>query len=419
MIKIGWIDFSTDDRNKAKQLLTLIKPEGQLDELGIGYIRDAISNKLFPGISTIQTRAKYFFIVPYILRDYMALSAVEKRKTTPTNYLKKEEDNVQDYFREKFQATTEKGIIGFTMGRGRYVKRKPSEIYANGLSTFKFMDYYGSSLNTVLQNAQRQNRYIIETAQSDDAQDDQDVSKEETFKITVPYKRNWKNELNIRLTEAEANFFKQRIQEKSNIKLRNSLLAELFENEEILKMFLELDFYNFAYNVKGFDINLELKKVLTIGFDFNYVVEGSHLLYNHLLQKHFFTDYQDEFLDDFNNWLDNLETAMISFENFDMNFLFSLSGNRNYRQTEFFLMQWWKSVLKYKQTRDSETLVELLNLIRKREQSVKVGKARLRKSPQNNPDVKNGKRIGIDGMNFRYQNAKVIVQDILNPIQEI
>ena len=38
-----------------------------LDELGIGLIRDGFSDLFFPGTSTIQTRAKYFFIVPYAL----------------------------------------------------------------------------------------------------------------------------------------------------------------------------------------------------------------------------------------------------------------------------------------------------------------------------------------------------------------
>ena len=37
-----------------------------LDELGIGTVRDAFSDMLFPGISTLQTRAKYFVILPYL-----------------------------------------------------------------------------------------------------------------------------------------------------------------------------------------------------------------------------------------------------------------------------------------------------------------------------------------------------------------
>ena len=91
MAQIGWIDFSTADRKKMSQAMSLIRPEGQLDELGIGRIRDGLADLLFPGISTIQTRAKYFFIVPYILRDYLYLSGSEKSKIPPLHYLENKE----------------------------------------------------------------------------------------------------------------------------------------------------------------------------------------------------------------------------------------------------------------------------------------------------------------------------------------
>ena len=64
-MQLGWIDFSKEDRNKVFNVLNLLSEEGVLDELGIAPIRDAFSNIFFPGITTIQTRAKYFLIVPY------------------------------------------------------------------------------------------------------------------------------------------------------------------------------------------------------------------------------------------------------------------------------------------------------------------------------------------------------------------
>ena len=67
MAQLGWIDFCPTHRDKVAAALDLLRPEGMVDELGLGTIRDGIANQLFPGISTIQTRAKYFFIIPYIL----------------------------------------------------------------------------------------------------------------------------------------------------------------------------------------------------------------------------------------------------------------------------------------------------------------------------------------------------------------
>ena len=66
---LGWIDFSKNERNKVLSVLDLLTEAGTLDELGIAPIRDGFANLFFPGTSTIQTRAKYFMIVPYALKD--------------------------------------------------------------------------------------------------------------------------------------------------------------------------------------------------------------------------------------------------------------------------------------------------------------------------------------------------------------
>ena len=62
---LGWIDFSKTERNKVLSVLDLLSEAGTLDELGIAPVRDGFANLFFPGTSTIQTRAKYFMIVPY------------------------------------------------------------------------------------------------------------------------------------------------------------------------------------------------------------------------------------------------------------------------------------------------------------------------------------------------------------------
>ena len=65
-MQIGWIDFSKEERNKVVSILRLLGTQTALDELGVGTIRDGFSNLMFPGISTLQTRAKYFVLIPYL-----------------------------------------------------------------------------------------------------------------------------------------------------------------------------------------------------------------------------------------------------------------------------------------------------------------------------------------------------------------
>ena len=69
IMQLGWIDFSTTERNKVLSILDLLSEKGTLDELGISPIRDGFANIFFPGTSTIQTRAKYFFIIPYEMKE--------------------------------------------------------------------------------------------------------------------------------------------------------------------------------------------------------------------------------------------------------------------------------------------------------------------------------------------------------------
>ena len=82
-MRLGWIDFSKTERSKILSVLDLLSQDSTLDELGIAPIRDGFSNLFFPGTSTIQTRAKYFFIVPYALKE-LELSS----ETNPNRLLK-------------------------------------------------------------------------------------------------------------------------------------------------------------------------------------------------------------------------------------------------------------------------------------------------------------------------------------------
>src|SRR5436190_20932245 len=89
---IGWVDFSPEHREKVKSVIDLLSTPGVIDELGIGVIRDSFSDSLFPGLSTIQTRAKYFITVPRIFKDYEKLPAHQRRKRKLVDFLKDHEN---------------------------------------------------------------------------------------------------------------------------------------------------------------------------------------------------------------------------------------------------------------------------------------------------------------------------------------
>jgi hypothetical protein len=76
----GWVDFSEQDRQRMLDVIQQFRDEGARDELGLGTIRDAFGDHLFPGTSTIQTRTRYFLFIPWIYRD------LERRRTSSTDF---------------------------------------------------------------------------------------------------------------------------------------------------------------------------------------------------------------------------------------------------------------------------------------------------------------------------------------------
>src|SRR3954462_14757145 len=69
MSSLTWLDFSDAERKRALQVVELLSRPETRDELGLGAIRDAFAGALFPGMSTVQRRARYFLFVPWTFRD--------------------------------------------------------------------------------------------------------------------------------------------------------------------------------------------------------------------------------------------------------------------------------------------------------------------------------------------------------------
>ena len=65
---LSWLDLTADDRDKVRRVLDLFDELGTVDELGVGNLRDTISNALFPGTVVLHTRLRYVLFIPWIYR---------------------------------------------------------------------------------------------------------------------------------------------------------------------------------------------------------------------------------------------------------------------------------------------------------------------------------------------------------------
>lgn len=409
MAQIGWIDFSKRDRKKAQQLLSLIRPEGQLDELGIGYIRDGLANLLFPGISTIQTRAKYFFIIPNIFREFENLNAADRRKTTARSYLKEREHQVKNKLSKLKNYEEGHGVIGITLRERQYIKRNPSEIYWAGLQSYGFMNAGGISLEQYIRNLAA--HQPLERVKAKEEEDDTHATFESADVIQAPVDFNWFEDLKLDLTDEERDFFSTQIL-KSEKEKSLSVMPVLIRNSDLLNAFISTgNFQEFVLASLDIDYKKQVKELLTLAHDFAWLMEGVHLLYNHILQQHFFKDnYKGVFEDEWISWKEDLKDTMINYNEFEVATLHHYI-RRSRPNSELFVNSWWKMVKNMATAHKPSS--EMLQLVKQREQMSKGKKSRLSKPPSANVDIELNKRIGLALLQYRYYNAKTIIKDIL------
>ena len=218
-MEISWIDFSDKDRKKVMDVLEIIHDSQAVDELGIGLIRDHFADIFFPGTSTIQTRAKYFLLIPYIFKDLEK----EKIKTTRDfmDKLDKKEEKcarlLLEIARENKEIIENNGIIGSRnlIGKApKWVKRRPSEIYWGGLKTYGIFTQSNYSLSEYV-------KYLT----------NKEKNEENTKFWLYPntYQENWMEELKdnggIELNKEEAEYLKEQIIAKQG----NTLLGYLLQ----------------------------------------------------------------------------------------------------------------------------------------------------------------------------------------------
>lgn len=107
---LAWVDQDQEARNRAHDLLVLFNQPGSRDEMGLGTIRDAFSNLLFPGTNTAQTRLRFWLIVPWVYR------ALEREGMPRHDFWRLGRERELDVL-EHLWETSEDGVYGRRSGR--------------------------------------------------------------------------------------------------------------------------------------------------------------------------------------------------------------------------------------------------------------------------------------------------------------
>lgn len=286
--QIGWIDFSPKDRDRVKRFMDLMGMGGVVDELGIGMIRDAMSNKLFPGFSTLYTRAKYFFVTPYILLEK------EKKQTkrqSGKDYFHKAEVDTNRIIIQYYENHPERAGESY-FGKDKKdgnLKRQPSEIYWNGILHLHLLESE-SSLDQILSDKHSLMDELLSKNRGDDTTKEQGENQVVGCE-NVSYDSNWQQFITdngLRLTRTEAETLRDRLQFYS----KNSLPASLVTNDALWTLYksalneskqsdyLDNAFVHFVESSIHLISNEELRENLIKAHDMALFLHGAHIAYN-------------------------------------------------------------------------------------------------------------------------------------------
>lgn len=391
-MQLGWIDFSKEDRQKALDVINLLSEQGAVDELGIGIVRDAFANYFFPGTSTIQTRAKYFLIVPYILRE-----AIDGRYGKDVNRILRAIDAEEKECGIKLLEVNPKaeGVIGTRVLPKGWVARKPSDIYWNGIRTYGIFCDYGLSipeyvslavkLNTQKSSAKLGNRNDDAEENEKDDSDAGDIMNVSFWNLPI-YHDNWRDNLTIELTNEEAVYLDKQIQKGA----KGSLLEYVLKNR--IDMNKYEDFASMAADLSE-KVEEKLAYMMKLACEFNNLVYMARVRFNVMLSEE-----ENEVA--ISEW-DRLKPQVKLRAKVDIGAVFNELELHN-PGTYLFLSKLQEAF----KALDIDAADEL---IKKRERQLKgINRAKLNRTKE----FDHSKWVGGGELDYRFSNARRIINDI-------
>lgn len=420
-MQVGWIDFSAEDRSRTLTVLNALSQPGSVDELGFGIVRDAMADKLFPGTSTLLTRARYFFLVPYLSRLMEEGHDTNRRdpRTLANEFRDHERRCAEGLLR--VNASSE-GVIGrVALGSGKWVTRGPGEIYWASLRNLGFMregspDSYSAQFS-YLADARLRERHssYVKNQDEDDGLSDDGLSYGSMWRLPRScYEQwredwgNWKEQASIGLTPNEARFLQRRITESrpqslyalilSDDTLRTIALATLYGTGEEERSMGDSSFHAFLHNGALDRINSLAPGIAhscALAEGFSEVVYGCRIAYNMQLTG---LEEQGE-----REWNAFAERASSVVHHVDLDSIAADLGLTNHGG--FMLMKAF--LIRAMACMEAGDLPGLQREVRQREAAIKGARRKIGRTDHGDYAWRGGRRLP-----YRFANAMGIVREI-------
>jgi hypothetical protein len=272
-----WLDYSERERRKMLDVVDLFREHDTRDELGIGSVRDAFADLLFPGTSTIMTRARYFLLVPWMYQRQ------EKSRIGSTQIAEKARKAETDLVEAIERSDDNKGNIGSVAKKT--LKRLPSSVYWAGMSVWGIRTFRGAQA----QYHRSLDRYYAQLTRHGGRKLERDVEHDDLIApnwhagLILP-PPDFPTECILSLTRREAEYLVDRIRLSPGC--AGSLLAELVARGQS-----SADARFVWEHPCAAELPPNLRVILDHARNFSEVIHGASLLYNLVLAEQ---DHRDE-----------------------------------------------------------------------------------------------------------------------------
>lgn len=396
---LTWIDHDAEARERSLRILALFQEKESRDELGLGAIRDAFADQLFPGTSTIQTRLRYMLFVPWL---YQAL----EEKHVGTDAFGRRADHAERNLIDVMRSGDERGAGVFGGRSGRQLKRLPSSVYWVGLGSWGVrvaavsQDQYHRGIERTYQARKAHKARVAEYRSHGDDGDLPPPTTALTWHPQLPAPpADFPNVASFALTAEEAEFLLDRITLSHPV----SLLAHLAKRRAVATVdapWLHPDLATFPEH---------LRALLDHGRLFAEVMRGAALVYNVLLaRKRAQDDLVAEYEAALQSWYESLDQHEV--RSWSLTELWDHTMGRGHAitaPTRRFVEAWVEAVRsdgpQLGESRAAHILVE------RRERALKGARSRF----ANDLALKQwGGRSGLTPMTYRWSTASVFLRDL-------
>lgn len=397
----SWLDHREKDAQRAREILKALDEGTTVDSIGIGTVRDAIADLLFPAISTLHTRARYFLFVPWI---YQRLEA-ERISSAKAAEAGREREIALTYALLRGCPEGEQGIIGRDAREG--LKQLPRIVYWNGTAALGIRLFPGS----IRQYFQSLDGFYRRTRQELTTGDDPEAASRGVpnwdFSLPEP-PTGWERECTLDLTADESTYLIDRAQTS----LPGTLLAELLGRRAPVEA-------QFPWEV---DDQTQLPATVRGHLEharwFSSTIHGAQLLYNLMVAEAIERDTgrpaepTEYYREELRHWARAADNAADERSHWDRHDFWQTVDAVNRRvpgRARDFINDWFDAVDSGADDLANDT--HWRDRIRQREHQLKGGLARLA-----NPRAREtwGGATGARQLDFRWSEASTAVNDIAN-----